>query len=237
MSQIKRIRNGAIVAASLAALNLPAQADPGRYHHGSGYNGAVVYADAGYRGVALRVAGDVPDLARVQFNDRISSISILSGVWEVCTHANFRGKCATIDMSVARLSDLRLNDNISSIRPVGHGRSDGRYDDRARGGQRDRQADLALFSGTHMRADAFELNGDIANLADYRFNDKASSIRVMRGTWLACEHANYRGRCEVISRSSGDLRSIGLNNTISSIRRYHHRHEARRGHGRYDGRN
>ncbi|WP_430402934.1 beta/gamma crystallin-related protein [Hyphomonas sp.] len=229
MSQLNRIRNGAIVAASLAALSLPAQADRGRDVYGNGYGGAVVHADAGYRGSTLQVGGVVPDLARVRFNDRISSISIHSGVWEVCTDANFRGKCATIDTSVARLGDLRLNDNISSIRPVGPGR--------ARGGPRGRSADVVLFSGEDLRGEAFEPDGDMANLSDYRFNDKASSILVTRGTWLACEHANYRGRCEVISRGSGDLRPIGLNNNISSIRRHDRRHEARRDHGRYDWRN
>jgi hypothetical protein len=228
MSKLNRIRNGAIVAASLTALSLSAQADRGGDSYGGGYGGAVVHADAGYRGSALQVDGAVADFARVRFNDRISSISIHSGVWEVCTHANFRGKCATIDASISRLGDLRLNDSISSIRPVGHGR--------ARRGQRSGSADVVLFSGEDLRGEAFEPGGAIANLSDYRFNDKASSILVTRGTWLACEHANYRGRCEVISRGSGDLRPIGLNNNISSIRRYDQRHDARRDHGRYDWR-
>ena len=224
MSKLNSIRNGAIVAASLAALSLPAQADRGRDSYGNGHGGVVVHADARYRGSALQVDGAVADFARVRFNDRISSISIHSGVWEVCTDANFRGKCATIDTSISRLGDLRLNDNISSIRPVRR--------DRARG----RAADVVMFSGEDLRGEAFELDGDMANLSDHRFNDKASSILVTRGTWLACEHANYRGRCEVISRGSGDLRPIGLNNNISSIRRYDQRHDARRDNGRYDWR-
>ena len=70
------------------------------------------------------------------------------------------------------------------------------------------------------------------DLAAYRFNDRASSVLVTRGTWLACEHANYRGRCEVISRGSGDLRPIGLNDNISSIRRYDGRDAARNSHDR-----
>mgnify|MGYP003651942047 FL=1 len=230
MSHQKFIRNGAIVAASLAALGLPAQADRGRDAYGSGYSGAVVHADAGYRGDGLQVDGVVADLAHVRFNDRISSISIRSGVWEVCTDANFRGKCATIDTSIARLNDLRLNDNISSIRPVGYNRGDMRNDNHWRGAQRGGQADVVLFSSADMRGDPLGINGDMPNLSDYRFNDKASSILVTRGTWLACEHANYRGRCEVISRGSGDLRPIGLNDNISSIRRYDSRYEARNAH-------
>jgi hypothetical protein len=237
MSQLKLIRNGAIIAVSLAALGLPAQADQGRDFRGSGYGGALVHADAGYRGGALQLDGVVPDLSRLRFNDRISSISILSGVWEVCTDANFRGKCATLDTSMPRLNDLRLNDNISSIRPVGFGRGDTRYDDRARGGKRGRSADVVLFSNADLGGDPFELNRDMADLSDYRFNDKASSILVRRGTWLACEHANYRGRCEVISRGSGDLRPIGLNDNISSIRRYDSLYEARDNHGGNDWRN
>jgi Beta/Gamma crystallin len=219
MTKLSLFRNGALVAASLVALILPAHADRGRDSYRGGHGGVVLHADAGFRGEAIDVDGAIPDLKRLRFNDRVSSISISSGAWEVCADANFRGRCATIDTSVSRLNDLRLNDNVSSLRPVGYG-----Y-----GGDRGRSADLVLFSNADLRGDPVEINGDIPDLAAYRFNDRASSVRVTRGTWFACEHANYRGRCEVISRGSGDLRPIGLNDNISSIRRYDGRNAARNG--------
>jgi hypothetical protein len=43
---------------------------------------------------------------------------------------------------------------------------------------------------------------------------------VTGGTWLVCEHANYRGRCEVLQGGAGDLKPIRMNDNISSIRAY-----------------
>lgn len=232
MTKLSLFRNGALAAASLAVLTLPAQADRGPDTYRGGYTGVVLHADAGFRGEAIEVAGAIPDLKRMRFNDRVSSISIRSGAWEVCTDANFRGRCATIDTSVSRLNDLRLNDNVSSLRPVGYGHGGKRQDRAWNGGDRGRSADMVLFENADLRGDPIEINGDIPDLAAYRFNDRASSVLVTRGTWLACEHANYRGRCEVISRGSGDLRPIGLNDNISSIRRYDDRDAARNGHDR-----
>ena len=222
MTKLTLFRNGVLAAASLVALTLPAHADRGRDSYRGGHSGVVLHADAGFRGEAIQVDGAIPDLKPLRFNDRVSSISIRSGAWEVCTDAHFRGRCATIDTSVSRLNDLRLNDNVSSLRPVGY-----RY-----GGNRGRSADLVLFANADLRGDMIEIKGDMPDLAAYRFNDRASSVLVTRGTWLACEHANYRGRCEVISRGSGDLRPIGLNDNISSIHRYDGRDAARNSHDR-----
>ena len=121
MIRLSLFRNGALVAASLVALTMPANADRGRDSYRGGHSGVVLHADAGFRGEAIQVDGAIPDLKPMRFNDRISSISIRSGAWEVCADANFRGRCAIIDTSVSRLNDLRLNDSVSSLRPVGYG--------------------------------------------------------------------------------------------------------------------
>ncbi len=56
---------------------------------------------------------------------------------------------------------------------------------------------------------------------DLRFigrDDAISSIVVKSGRWQICSKKNYRGTCKVVSRSIGDLKSIKMNNKISSIR-------------------
>ena len=50
--------------------------------------------------------------------DKISSIGIRSGVWLVCTDDDFRGRCVTLDHSIGRLSEIGMEDSISSIRPL-----------------------------------------------------------------------------------------------------------------------
>jgi hypothetical protein len=222
-------------AAGLAALALPASADHrgdrdswrgGDYQGRQG--GAVLYSNAGFRGEAVRIDGAVPSLGRIGFNDRASSIAINRGVWEVCVDANFRGRCEIIDASKRHLNAYRLNDTISSIRPAGYdrgGRHD-RWDDGGDGRRDGRRGDwggrqgVVLFPDSNQRGYAMEISRDVADLSQYRFNDKASSFYVSGGTWQVCEHANYRGRCAILTAGAGDLGPIRMNDNISSVRRY-----------------
>ncbi|MEZ5999920.1 beta/gamma crystallin-related protein [Hyphomonas sp.] len=229
--KIKTLVSALAFAAGLAALALPASADhrDGRDTWRSGdyqgrQGGAVLYSNAGFRGEAVRIDGAVPRLGRIGFNDRASSIVINRGVWEVCVDANFRGRCEIIDANTKYLNAYRLNDNISSIRPAGYDRD--RRDDRW-GDHRDgRRGDwgggrgVVLFPDSNQRGHAMEISRDVADLSHYRFNDRASSFYVSGGTWQVCEHANYRGRCAILTAGAGDLGPIRMNDNISSIRRY-----------------
>ena len=212
------------VAAGLAVtLALPASADHRRgggddWRGGPG--GAVLYADAGFSGEGIQINGAEPDLSRYRFNDRASSIVVRRGVWEVCVDANFRGRCEIIDASTARLGDYRLNDNVSSLRPAGYDRGPGRDGWRGDRGGNWGRAGLVLFPDSGQRGQGIEITGDVPDLGAYRFNDRASSFLVTSGTWIACEHADYRGRCEILTAGAGDLKPIRMNDNISSIRRY-----------------
>ena len=60
-----------------------------------------------------------------------------------------------------------------------------------------------------------------ANLSKFGFNDNASSVVVDRGRWEVCEHIRFEGKCVVLRPGSYDsLAAMGLNNTISSVRRF-----------------
>ena len=54
------------------------------------------------------------------------------------------------------------------------------------------------------------------DLGDYRFNDRAQSAR-FEGTWRACEHDDYEGRCQEIRGEVADLTRFGLMAQISSL--------------------
>jgi len=113
---------------------------PLRGHYGARDAAVTLYVDAYDRGASFGVNREIRDLSRYRFNDNVSSIQIRSGKWEVCEHANFGGRCEIVDASVDRLNGLRLNDNISSIRPVdGTGRGD--WDRHDRGDRRDGRGD------------------------------------------------------------------------------------------------
>ncbi|MDB5817064.1 MAG: hypothetical protein JWQ11_704 [Rhizobacter sp.] len=97
---------------------------PGRGPGGFGGPGGSVdggritlYSDDDFRGRSVSV--DRPsNLIDQGFNDRASSIRV-DGPWEVCTDANFRGRCTIIQGPVRSLNDFGMNDQISSVRPAG----------------------------------------------------------------------------------------------------------------------
>jgi hypothetical protein len=77
--------------------------------------------------------------------------------------------------------------------------------------------ELTLFSDSNFRGQRVTIDRDAANLGDFNFNDRASSVVVGSGTWLLCEHANFGGRCAEFG--PGEYRELpGFNDAISSAR-------------------
>jgi hypothetical protein len=77
--------------------------------------------------------------------------------------------------------------------------------------------ELTLFSDSNFRGQRITIDRDAANLGDFNFNDRASSVVVRSGTWLLCEHANFGGRCEEFG--PGEYRELpGFNDAVSSAR-------------------
>jgi Zn-dependent protease with chaperone function len=67
------------------------------------------------------------------------------------------------------------------------------------------------FAGRSVRLDA------AAGQLERGWNDSASSIRVAAGSWEVCRHADFRD-CRVLDADVTDLRSIGWNDEITSLR-------------------
>ena len=77
----------------------------------------ILFEHDGFRGEARPLRGDVPDLSRLGFNDRVSSMRISRGAWEFCEHAYYEGKCWRYDYDAASLPK-KQNDRYSSVRRV-----------------------------------------------------------------------------------------------------------------------
>ncbi|WUR14681.1 beta/gamma crystallin-related protein [[Empedobacter] haloabium] len=206
-----------------------------------------LYERHGFRGNEVTLRNDASDFRDFGFNDRVSSIVVHSGAWEVCEHKNFGGHCAVFRRGeYARLEGF--NNSISSAREVqmrggwrdrdGDGRDDrregwnegareGRDDwrDGDRGGRRDdtrrwggqREA-VVLYAGQGFEGRAVGINGDVRTLNDASFNDRAGSLIIREGTWQLCEHADFRGQCLVFGPGRYEYLE-GLNNRLSSLRR------------------
>ena len=96
--------------------------DPGYGQRPPGYgrDSVTLYGGRNWRGPSVRIDGEAPNLGSTGLNDRIGSIQLdrRSGPWIVCTDANYRGRCMTIDRSVRDTRDIGMRDSISSLRPA-----------------------------------------------------------------------------------------------------------------------
>jgi uncharacterized protein YcfJ len=80
-------------------------------------------------------------------------------------------------------------------------------------------AQVTLYERDGLRGHEFTADRPIGDLERFGFNDRASSARVVNGAWQVCEDARFSGNCVVLQPGDYyDLRSMGLNNQISSVR-------------------
>lgn len=181
----------------------------------------VVYQDSDFRGRSRVITGDVPDLAKLGFNDKISSVRVQSGHWRLCRDADYQD-CVSVDQGGIRdLSALGLNDAVSSIQSLD--RRDGwrdRDDHRAERDDNDWRggAVAILYEDAGFRGRHQEVRGSVRDLERIGFNDRVSSIRISGGRWQICRDSNFQGRCIEIDHSVTDLADHDFNDAASSIR-------------------
>jgi len=193
-----------------------------------------LYTHSNFNGPALTLRGETPDLVPYNFNDRASSVVVRSGTWQLCEHADFRGRCMVVERGEYPVL-AGFNDIISSVREIGgreerndrwdrndrndrnegHGRHWGRDEDRGRGNGRE---PIELFSQAGFNGARLGLHNEVRTLVDYDFNDQAGSIIVNEGRWELCEHADFGGRCIVLEPGRYEYLD-NMNNRISSLRR------------------
>jgi len=123
-----------------------------------------------------------------------------------CQHSGFRGRCTVFKSAVSDLRRIRFNDVISSLRvrkiPV---------------------PAVTVYQHVNFRGNALAVGEGRVTIRDLRRsavgNDVVSSIEIEPGYEVtACQHQRLRGRCEVFTESVTDLRGIGFNDVISSLR-------------------
>lgn len=78
-----------------------------------------LYEHDDFAGRVFRSNAANPNLQNEGFNDTTSSLVIRSGRWELCSDADYRGRCVTLEPgSYRRLRERDMNDMISSLRPL-----------------------------------------------------------------------------------------------------------------------
>ena len=80
-----------------------------------------LYESEEFRGRSMNVQSQVQNLEATGFNDRVSSVVIGRGRYEVCEDAYFQGRCVVLRSGrYDSLASIGLNNQISSVRAVGN---------------------------------------------------------------------------------------------------------------------
>jgi len=81
-----------------------------------------LYQQEGFRGRTVATNAPIPDLGRMGFNDRASSVIVDGGQWQVCQNIGYRGDCVVLRPGqYPSLGAIGLNNRISSVRRISGG--------------------------------------------------------------------------------------------------------------------
>ncbi len=110
----------------------------------------------------------------------------------------------------------------------GYGADDGRYnggrngsDDRRYGDDRrynNREPQIVLFEGYNFNGPRITVDTETSSLLNSGFSNRASSVRILSGTWELCDGTGFTKTCREVSRDERDLSRIGLDSVITSVR-------------------
>jgi len=224
-----------------AAVALAATAATGALYAGE----ITIFQEDNFRGNSMRINSDVASLDGTGMNDRVQSVVVRDGIWEVCRDANFSGGC--IQLQPGRYPHMEGNfvRSISSLREVGAPRYQGQgtyppypvqgyqgqgyqgqgYQGQGYQGQnypppvQAGYPQAVLYEGHDFEGRQFPITRDVVrNLDRTGFNDRAGSLRVQSGYWVFCSDANFEGSCRTFGPGEYPNLPSDLDRRISSGR-------------------
>lgn len=80
-------------------------------------------------------------------------------------------------------------------------------------------AQITFYEREGFEGRSFTAENQIGNFEQNGFNDRASSVVVLRGRWEICENARFSGRCVILRPGRyPSLAAMNMNNSVSSVR-------------------
>ena len=79
-------------------------------------------------------------------------------------------------------------------------------------------ADIRVWSERDRQGDGREIRRAVRDLRNYDFDDRISSLETDE-PWEICTEPLYRGDCRIVQGIAPNLRMLGLNNRITSMRK------------------
>lgn len=188
-------------------------------------NRVVLYEGQEMRGRQVTVMQAAPNLGYMGFENRASSMWVMSGTWEFCTEPYFRGDCRVFGPGEYPRLGSQSN-RISSGRPVGEGPvavkpsqpvETWRPPQPGEAWNPAGAAEVTLYDRQDFQRPLATLSRPTPNFEPLGFNDAAASLVVSRGTWQFCTDAFYRGEC--VTYGPGRYASLpGKDDRFSSAR-------------------
>jgi hypothetical protein len=154
-----------------------------------------LFTHSNFNGPAVTLRGDTPDLVPYNFNDRASSVVVRSGTWQLCEHAEFRGRCMVVERGEYPVL-AGFNDMISSAREIG-GRGDANGRDERDG-----------------RNDRYERN---ERNERYERNERNERAERRWGRDEERGHGHGREAIELFSQSGFSGARLGLHNEVRTL--------------------
>ena len=166
----------------------------------------IVYENGDFDGIYRKL--ELGEVALMEtWEDRISSLRISEGYQaKIYEHAQFKGKWVILSSDQANLKKINFNDIISSIKVEKY--------------NKDSHAGYAYDNGDY-DGNMFPLAlGNYNNLNEQSWlNDKISSITIAKGYQIKVyEHGDFKGKSELIKESQANLKTLGWNDKISSLK-------------------
>ena len=163
-----------------------------------------LYEHADFKGKELTLHDSTPDLRKLDFNDKASSVVVSEGQWKLWEHINYTGKFFVVGpgrYDIAVIREKIGNDVISSVEKLP-------------------EMTIKLYEHADFKGRELTLHDSTPDLRKLDFNDKASSVVVSEGQWKLWEHINYTGKFFVVGPGRYDIavirEKIG-NDVISSV--------------------
>jgi hypothetical protein len=82
---------------------------------GRGAPGIILYGDTGFRGQSMTLGGPATSLGGLA--NRVQSIQVTGGSWQLCDRPNFQGRCVSVSTNLSDLKFVQMNGRVMSVRP------------------------------------------------------------------------------------------------------------------------
>jgi hypothetical protein len=193
-----------------------------------------LFDDSHFRGPSMTIRGDTYNLQGSGLNDRVSSVIVRSGRWQVCTDADFGGHCRVLGPGEYPQLYDPLHDRISSARPID---STAVYDPAYRYGyyervvpverieRFDRYADrgrygaLQIYTMPGFRGSTMRFDNSATTLDTRAAHEGVASLVVREGVWEVCTGLDFSGRCRVFEPGSYPRLGSFEGSPVGSLRR------------------